>query len=214
MTWLASDPERLRRFREGDRTALAEVYARYAPDLGRELSSGFVVDAAGGRYRFQGVVSPFDLDDVLQESFLRAFADDARRSFDPGRSFQLFLFAIARNLIVDRFRRSSRLVPLPPEDVVTRSDRGDPAGRASPEARAIEQELRRLYERFLATLADEDRLLLPLRFEAGAPRREVSHRTGLSAMQVRLRESKLRRRLQAHLEGSGYLDSLKPVETS
>src|SRR3954447_20532861 len=101
--WLIEDRERLKRFRAGEATVLAEVYALYSPGIALALSNEMTVTVNGAHYRFRGTVSAFDVDDLLQETFVRAFGEQARLSYDGLRPFRAYLLTIARNLLVDRF---------------------------------------------------------------------------------------------------------------
>src|SRR5271155_1471042 len=49
------------------------------------------------------VVDAFELEDVYQEVFMAVF--EARHTYEPGRPFEPWLFAIARNIAVDYSRR-------------------------------------------------------------------------------------------------------------
>lgn len=190
MTWVGSDRERLAAFRRGDRTVLAEVYARYAPELARALAQGYVAEGV----RLTGPRAALELEDVLQEAFVKAFADEARAAFDGARPFGAWLATIARNLLLDRHRRTSREPALDPPS---------PSAN-SPETEALRRELADVYRDFLEGLDPRDRQVLQLRLEKDAPRREVSEKTGLSAMQVRLREARLRKALAQVLRRSGW----------
>src|SRR3990172_4978511 len=190
MTWLASDRSRLAGFRRGDRDVLAAVYEHYGSELARSLVQGTTVDGV----RIAGLRSALELDDVLQETFVRAFSAEARKSYDGVRPFGAWLSVIARNVLIDHSRRAQRQ-HVSAEPI----EEGALGGQPTPEAAAMDRELVQVYASFLETLDEQDRLLLRLRFEADAPRRVVSEQTGLSAMQVRLRESRLHKALRVLL---------------
>jgi len=201
--WLSEDRVRLEAFRRGERATLAEVYRVYAPGLGVTLGHGFTFQSGGERYRFAGFRAPFDLDDALQETFLRAFAQRPRLAYDGIRPFRTYLAAIARNLVIDRFRQEQRTKRLcerlaPGDESVT----DEPP--TSPETGLVESQLRGIVARFKQTCSAVDRELIELRFEQSVPRARVSELTGLSAMQIRTRERKIRRALWAHLVDQGY----------
>src|SRR5260370_4996880 len=65
------------------------------------------------------VADPHELEDVYQEVFMAIF--EARHTYEPGRPFEPWLFAIARNITVDYTRRRwsrshwEELVAEPPE---------------------------------------------------------------------------------------------------
>src|SRR5262245_14968230 len=71
----------LDRFRRGEQDALGEVYERYVDEVGMLARRGFTMEAHGH------VVVPGarDVDaehDLVQETFVKAFAEKARQSFD------------------------------------------------------------------------------------------------------------------------------------
>ncbi len=81
------------------------------------------------------VADPHELEDVYQEVFMAIF--EARHTYEPGRPFEPWLFAIARNITVDYTRRRwsrshwEELVAEPPE----RS--ADTWNTAAPELEAV-----------------------------------------------------------------------------
>jgi RNA polymerase sigma-70 factor (ECF subfamily) len=101
-----------------------------------------------------------DADDVVQEAFLRAY-----RAFDTlrGEDAKAWLLAIVRNCHASARRQVLRrnLVPLPgedewqPEQVI--------AGGGGPEAESMVRDERRMLERLLARLPQEQREVLVLR---------------------------------------------------
>jgi RNA polymerase sigma-70 factor (ECF subfamily) len=95
------------RCQAGDRAAFDELYLRYQRRL----------------YRFclQRMGSAHDAEDVVQESFVRAWR--ALPRFAGERRFYPWLTVIAANLCVDTLRRRSRLTPVE-ESRLTASDTG------------------------------------------------------------------------------------------
>lgn len=88
---MLSDTE-LKRFYAGDETYFAELYSRTAPKL-RARSQRFVAYAD-------------DVDDVLQETWMRAYA--ARSHFTNRGSIDGWLWFICRNVCVDWLRAEHR----------------------------------------------------------------------------------------------------------
>ena len=85
----ATDEELMRAVQAGDEAAFPLLYRRYERRL-----LAFLVPYVG------------DLalaEDLLQETFLRVFR--RRASYEPRGPFRTWLFAIARNLALDQFRR-------------------------------------------------------------------------------------------------------------
>lgn len=196
--WLTQDRLRLQAFREGSRAMLASVYTEYAPPLLRRLLAGFPIESGGGTLVFLGRQSSFESEDVLQETFVRAFSDRARLAYDGVRPFAAWLAGIAHNLLVDRHRSTARREGLFVAGVEALADE-----RPSPEALAADGELAAAFAGFVDTLEKDERVLLQLRLGERATRRAVSEKTGWSAMQVRSREKKVFDRLLSHMRRFG-----------
>ena len=85
------------------------------------------------------IADPYELEDVYQEVFMAIF--EARHTYEPGRPFEPWLFAIARNIAVDYSRRRwtrahwEELVAEPPEQPISASI------AAAPELSAVLAEL-------------------------------------------------------------------------
>jgi RNA polymerase sigma-70 factor, ECF subfamily len=81
------------------------------------------------------VADPHELEDVYQEVFMAIF--EARHTYEPGRPFEPWLFAIARNITVDYTRRRwsrarwEELVAELPEQP------GEASNTAAPELEAV-----------------------------------------------------------------------------
>src|SRR5215471_16511915 len=97
----------LARFRAGDREALETVYRTYVSKVSEIVARGFRIASTGGAVPGLGR-RPADLADTVQGIFLKAFSRNARMSFDGSRDFGPYLGGIARNVMVDRARRSAR----------------------------------------------------------------------------------------------------------
>lgn len=198
MPWLAEDRARLDAFRRGERPTLTDTYRHYSPAIADILAEGFSFESGDRRLHFSGFHSPFDLDDALQETFLKAFAERSRLAYDGLRPYRAYLATIARNAVIDRFRKSGRRERLFQQIV------GDAAPPPAADHSLAESQLRQLIATFKATCSPVDQQLIVLRFEQNATRAAVSEATGLSAMQVRTRETKLRRALYDTLVGHGF----------
>ncbi len=87
------DRELIARWKSGDERAATELVQRHAPAVARFVAS------SGGRG---------DVDDVVQDTFVRAF--NSLDSFRGDSSLRTWLFTIARRLMLDR-RRAERRRP-------------------------------------------------------------------------------------------------------
>lgn len=82
----------LRRFRTGDGSAMAELYAAH---------SGAVATVARSMLWSEDLVA-----DAVQQTFVKAWR--ARSDYDPGRPFAPWIYAIARRTTIDLLRRERR----------------------------------------------------------------------------------------------------------
>jgi len=220
MTLLIERRELLERFRKGDRKALEEVYRHYVADVARFLQRGFTFSSRDRHFRFVGYAQPFDLDNALQETFTRAFKESARNGYDGLNSFRNYLFAIARNLVIDEFRnREVAMSPFIEADRGTERQvhdgeeaapapaiAGEGSTGTSAEHDFLKLELSKLYASFVERLDERDRMFFRARFEEQKTQVEAGEVCGLSHMQSRTLEKKLRERFLKHMHTNGYLE--------
>ncbi|NMO18211.1 sigma-70 family RNA polymerase sigma factor [Pyxidicoccus fallax] len=203
MSLLRDDVGLLEAFRRGEPAALARVYQAYSAHVARFLSRTYVARGPAGFAR----VGPLDLEAAHQETFVRAFREQARRDYDGVRPFEAWLNALARQAAVDVLRAAGRIareaVPLENTPIVERLATDSP----SPEDRALEAETRELVRRFLDGLDEAGRSFADLRFVQGLSQERAGAALGLSRQEARTREAKLRRALMDHLSAEGWLTS-------
>jgi RNA polymerase sigma factor (sigma-70 family) len=114
------------RLQQGDADACKELFDDIGPSLTNFLR--------------RRVADPQELEDVYQEVFMAIF--EARHTYEPGRPFEPWLFAIARNIAADYSRRRWRrahweeLVADPPEHPA------DTSSGAVPELSSLSQNSR------------------------------------------------------------------------
>jgi RNA polymerase sigma factor (sigma-70 family) len=194
----------VRGFKAGERAALTEVYRRHAEEVALLLRHGFAFEASGRRHRFVGFGSGFELQDVLHETFRRAFEPRARAAYDGIRPYGAYVCTIARNLVLRSYRAREVLFPLADGEQpsaapsVAAIDDGP-----SPERSVHDAEVRELVAGFLATLAPDERRLIELRFIEGLSQRDAAAALGLGRQRVRSREQRLRAKLLAYLRERG-----------
>jgi RNA polymerase sigma-70 factor, ECF subfamily len=231
MSLLIERRELLDRFKRGERRALEEVYRHYAPEVAAFLQRGFTFSSVGRPLHFRGYAQPFDLDNALQETFVRAFKESARVGYDGLHPYKSYLYAIARNLVLDEFR--NREVAMSPfidqldsgggaesvshdgEEAAPSSTVSDgPSTGVSAEQEFLRHELGRLYAAFVARLDDRDRTFFRHRFEEQQTQVEAGSQSGLSHMQARTLEKKLRRAFLEFMQTNGYLDAYATTATA
>lgn len=208
---LEEDRALLDGFRAGRPAALQEVYHRYGPDLARYLRHGFSFSSGGRACRYNGARSTFDLEDKLQDAFARAFSERARLGYDGISPYGQYLRTIARNLIIDDFRKKEHaLVDYSFQDVPepAGTDAGAydfvPRATPSPEQSAEQAQLQALVVRFIEGLSARERTIYQLRFEQRLEHKDITEQTGLSPARVKTSEERIRVRFFKFMRKNGY----------
>lgn len=195
----------LRGFRDGAPDALRDVYRTHVDEVGKQLRFGFSFLSRGRAHRFVGYDSAFDFHDALHETFRRAFEPRARQGYDGIRPYGPYLKTIARNVVLRGFRAKERLFSPLDDGAGDEEHRGSVLADdgLSPEQTVAASQVQGLVRDFLATLDDDDRRLLELRFVDGKSQRDAAPLLGLGRQQIRGREAKLRKRLVEYLAQRG-----------
>jgi RNA polymerase sigma factor (sigma-70 family) len=191
-------PELLRAFRAGDRTALETVYRAYVDKVAGIVRFGFASSRAGGRVVSMGD-RPHDLADAVQEVFAKSFSRPARESFDGLRDYGPYLFTVARNVVIDWFRRSSRELPT---DVAHLEQALDEVSHldSEPESPWADQPTMAIVQAFLAGLAPELKRVHQARYAQGLSQRDAAAALGISRQNLRTLERRLRDDLRLALD--------------
>ena len=168
--------ERLPRDRSGDE--LRELYRRYAGEL-----FGFAASALGDREQAEEVVQ-----DVFAQLWRHAGEYDQRRA-----SVRTWLYAIARNRIVDAHRRAAARPK--------RAETEDSLDNAAEIDAALDQAvLRWQITSALARLSPAHREVIRLAHYGGLTMREIAERTGIPLGTVKSRTSYALRSLRLILD--------------
>ena len=171
-----TDVELVASFRAGDERAATELVRRHGTSLGRFLyASGAPVG---------------EIEDLVQESFIRAF-----RALDGWRgdaTFRSWLFRIGSNLRKDLYRRDGGRMMIPIQEVELRGNT-DPSADA--EARDAEQRLRR----GLAKLPHMQREVFLLRAQQGVEYDEIAVVLGTTPGAARVHYHHAVRRLKEEI---------------
>jgi RNA polymerase sigma-70 factor (ECF subfamily) len=144
-----------------------------------------------------------DVDDIVQEAFLRIFRAKAIRRIESTRAF---LFRIARNLAIDGVRRekmSSIDLATNIEDVSTPEDGPDAAEYA-----CTSHEITLLTEA-IDMLPPRCREIVILRRLRAVPQKEIALRMGISEQTVQVQASRGLKRCEKFLRQRGALESRK-----
>jgi RNA polymerase sigma-70 factor (ECF subfamily) len=162
------------RLRRGDLEALSELIVRYQNRL--------------YRYLLRIVGRPAEAEDLFQQTWLKVV--DKIGSFDPGRNFDAWLFALARNLAIDHLRQ---IRPQSLDEPLADSEFGEtvadriPSGEHSPFGRALMAERRTQIGELITALPIIYREVLALRFEEEMKIEEIAQVTGMSISTVKVR---------------------------
>ncbi|MCU0623564.1 MAG: RNA polymerase sigma factor [Gemmatimonadaceae bacterium] len=143
---------------------------------------------------------PADADDVVQETYLRAFR--ARHTFIPGSDGRRWLFTIARNLFLRGRERESRTVALegePELDAVATVQAQVTARSAGVDPRLDHPDLAPAIAKAIADLPEPFRLVVALVDVAGLDYAEAAEQLGIPIGTVRSRLFRARRTLQEQL---------------
>jgi RNA polymerase sigma-70 factor (ECF subfamily) len=156
----------LRKAQGGDAEAFGDIYELYAPAIFRFL--------------YSHLNNRLDAEDLTEEVFLRVWRSIANYQ-EQGIPFIAYLYRIARNALIDFYRRSHRSDSNTSlEDENLRDNRADPAEAAF--ANIEHQEIHRV----MAELRDEYRTVLALRFLGNLTPEETAEAMGKSAGAVRV----------------------------
>ena len=99
---MSHNPDFLAAFRRGDRREIEMVYRFHMRSL--EVYFRLLARRSGARELEQTSV----VEDLLQDTFSRAFSTSAREAYDGAREFGPYLKAIARNCFIDLLRKRRR----------------------------------------------------------------------------------------------------------
>ena len=163
----------------GDEQAAAELVRRHARALARFLVGGGAPDA--------------ELDDLVQETFIRAFRAVAK--FRGQCSFRTWLLAIGGNVLKDAHRKSKRARVVPLADDLHASD-----GAGDPHERAVAGEVEQRLQQGLSRLPRMQREVFLLRAQQGLEYDEIAVALGTTPGAARVHYHHAVRRLKEHVK--------------
>jgi len=207
--YLRSTPRLLAGYRRGDNAALTAVYTHYLSDVESALRNGIVIKSTGVRLRLK---SADDLDELVNDVFDRVFLRKHRLAFDGTLHFGPYLMVVARNLLVDYWRKRGREVSFPDRDssdaisllggaVVIAAQVDAEHGWLEPKAKAI-------------ALQYSQGLVSPLRevfvalYDEGLTQEKAAAQLGISRKRLRTLRDRLREELRELLEQAGIRASI------
>jgi RNA polymerase sigma-70 factor (ECF subfamily) len=206
MPLLRTDRALLDRFRAGEQEALGRVYWEYARKVERLLSAGFEIRGRG--IRVSGAFrQPDDLADLVQDVFMRAFSERGRRAYDGLRDYGPYLYAMARNVLVDWARVRGREIPAPWAELEAAVEMTPVIEDEEPWA---DPATMRVVEEYLANLPQHLREAHKLRHEEGLSQEDAAQRLGVGRQTLRTLERDLRDGLEAALSAAGICPRGQP----
>ncbi|MFR9651156.1 MAG: RNA polymerase sigma factor [Rikenellaceae bacterium] len=166
------DSTLVQRTLDGDRSAYGELVSRH-----REMVYRLLTTRIG---------SNTDIDDLMQESFIKAYINLHR--FDPRYSFGQWLYTIARNTAVDHFRRRS-------DDLTIDDYTMPPSDDGDPEQRVINQEKGEEIARCMDSLSPRHRQLFVMRFIDGFSYEEIAQKLNIPLGSVKTNIHRARKQM-------------------
>lgn len=165
---------------QGDKQAFAELYRDLAPRL-----RGFLL----GRTRGDRVQA----DELVQETMLVVWKRAG--SYDPRKAaVSTWVFTIARNRFIDRYRKAMRPAPDPDDPSFV------PTAEIAPDASLVESRRARKLHAALAALPEEQREVLIESYFGGKPQSAVAQELGVPLGTVKSRARLAMNRLREALE--------------
>jgi len=130
------------------------------------------------------VRNPFDADDLVQEVFQKTLVHF--KTIKGPEKFRAWLFSVARNTLVDHYRRSARYV----------NDELSSLAKDLEESREVEEELSKCIRPFLKQLPDEYRQVLEAVELQDKPQKQLARDLGLSYSALKSRVQRGREMLR------------------
>ena len=206
MPLLRRDRALLDRFRAGRPEALGTFYWEYVRKVERLLSEGFEIRSRG--IRVAGACrQPDDLADLVQDTFARAFSEKGRRAYDGLRDYGPYLYAIARNVLVDWARVRGREIPAPWAELEAAVEMALVIDDTSPWATPATM---RVVEAYLTTLPEDLCEVHKLRHEQCLSQEQAAEKLGVSRQTLRTLERRLRDGLVTALDTAGIYEDSQP----
>jgi len=219
---LKGDQQLVERFRRGDREVLTDLYRAHVDEIRKLLERGFSFSSKGESFRFRGFSEPFRVQEVLQDVFVHAFREKARIAYDVGQPYLPFLVTIARNWVIDRYRkeRTEAALFVSVGDIAGENETAEEAmdrhasedGHMSPEVQAYRGQLSETLQEFVAQLDEDDATVLQQHLMGELTQQEVAEVLGTDRNDIRKRVRTMRERLLRHLKREGFIGSLDPSE--
>lgn len=178
-----------------DSVDIEAVYRDHLDGVVRLLRRGFRYrsQAGGG---FVRITSPFDVEDICQETFKEFMGQVAKGNFDPVRPAGPYLNRIAINVALQRLKKATRETPAEIEEHAETVEPEDPAAA----------EARRLAAEFRASLDDDARQVLERCMIEGESQALAGRALGMSRDQVYRTLQRVKRAAHRFFDDRGWFD--------
>lgn len=144
------------------------------------------------RYRIENAEVADELTSQVFELVLKKF-----NTYCPQKApFAVWIFAIARNVVNDHYRRSKKNKAWLPLEFISRYSSPQPG----PEETTVQNEDRDRLSNALASLEERERDIVALKFNAGLKNRSIAEMTGISESNVGVILYRAMRKLRNKLE--------------
>ena len=177
----------MQRLRAGDRSAVAEIGARYGPEL-RMFCQRILYDAALA-------------EDVVQDVLVKCTASTEEDA--PAGSLRGWLYRVARNRSIDALRKMKpevRLSAAQSSSDIWRNGAAVLDSVTTPAGRAIKTDRAQTVQRAIEAMDDDLRIVVILYFFQSLSRDEVAEAIGLSLAGAKARIARATRLLRERLK--------------
>ncbi len=182
------DAQEMVRLAAGHDAALNDLMARHAERL--------------YAYLLRSLQNEDDAADLAQETFAKVY--HSRSRFDPNQKFTTWLYAIASNLVRDRFRWRTRhpqvSLDVEQEEIETTLKNTLRSEGASPDEQLQTEERAAAVRRAIGSLPEELKQPLILAVYQGLPQAEIAEILGCSVKAVETRIYRARQQLRTALD--------------
>jgi RNA polymerase sigma factor (sigma-70 family) len=177
---------------------MADQTSAAMPEQGAGLLSAFLSYRALLVRSLRRIVKRHEIDDILQETFIRSYEASRKNTINHPRAF---LLRTATNLALNHVGRADNRCLQQPES----EQHGDESLGEAPIERAVESSQRfRVLCRAVRRLPEQCRHVFILRMVYGLSQREIAQRTQLSESTVEKHIAKGLVMCREHMEAAGY----------
>jgi RNA polymerase sigma-70 factor (ECF subfamily) len=191
MILLQENQDLLHAFRAGDQRILELIYEQL-----HSLVRRFIRRRVIGCGRLVNGAAMEDVEDLVQEVFLKAFVPRARSAYDGVRPFTGYVMGIAHNTLVSWAQRRTREITIDAPQIELRllPSSGEPSEEAARQAAV---------DRAVATLPPSLKAVHQQRFVLGRSQRAAAQALGIGRQVLRRLENDLRAQIRRELDDPG-----------